>query len=272
MNANNPVLISDRNLSHAWGKSFLHLMNHPLSHVPSMVICINGFENGEPIEDGPIRTAVDKQLALDSKYSTAVTAMMIFPYLSWLRKGRPPRAVFFEYAIKRLLPRLKARSQLNRRGTYFERMMAFEGIKGGKAFEINQLDFVITQMAKGQADNRHPRKSGLQISCIDPAKDHTGSSRQGFPCLQQVGFEYDPVVGLSLTAFYPSQFIFDRAYGNYLGLCNLAAFVAHELQLNIARVTMFVAHPQLGAGLAKGRLRTLADIVDRSLATAGAAG
>ena len=86
----------------------------------------------------------------------------------------------------------------------------------------------------------------LQISCFDPAKDHTGQPVRGFPCLQQISISYDDDGGLAVNAFYLMQYIFDRAYGNYLGLCHLGEFLAHETDLRFSRMTCFIGKPELG--------------------------
>ena len=44
---------------------------------------------------------------------------------------------------------------------------------------------------------------------------------------------------MNVNAFYATQYAFERAYGNYLGLCRLGHFVAHELKLTLDRVTCF---------------------------------
>jgi thymidylate synthase len=90
--------------------------------------------------------------------------------------------------------------------------------------------------------------------------DQTGGAQQGFPCLQHVTFA--PVKEqLNLNAFYATQYAFERAYGNYLGLCRLGRFIAHELGLELARVTcytgIFLRDP-LNAG-AKKKLTKVID-------------
>ena len=104
----------------------------------------------------------------------------------------------------------------------------------------NQLKDII----RWYGANEHLRNSAMQVSVIDPAKDLTGSARQGFPCLQQISFsrhDKDLVVG----AYYPTENIFERGYGNYLGLCRLGCFMSHELNLRLARVNIFVLQPRL---------------------------
>ena len=34
-----------------------------------------------------------------------------------------------------------------------------------------------------------------------------------------------------MTGFYATQYVVERAYGNYLGLCRLGEFMAHEMGL-----------------------------------------
>jgi thymidylate synthase len=96
-------------------------------------------------------------------------------------------------------------------------------------------------------DGSHrPRLSALQVSCFDPPKDHTGQPVRGFPCLQQVSFAYDNSGGLAVSAYYPSQYIFDRGYGNYLGLCHLGQFMASEMGLQLVRLNCYVNSPLRG--------------------------
>src|SRR5262249_52342487 len=163
----------------------------------------------------------------------------------------------------RFLPRLKARDRRNRLGTYFERLMNFTGMQRGKPKSVDQLSFVIDLLKKRK---KWPRQSALQIACFDPAKDHTGQPVRGFPCLQQVSLAYDDDGRFAMSAYYPTQYIFDRAYGNYLGLCNLGQFLAKETGLTFARLTCFIGRPELG-DVRRGDLNQLVALA-RSL-TAG---
>ena len=84
----------------------------------------------------------------------------------------------------------------------------------------------------------------LQASTFDPGRDHVASAQLGFPCLQQVSFEPTPA-GLVTNAFYATQQIFDKAYGNYLGLAQLGAFIAHEMGISLARLNVMVGVAKL---------------------------
>ena len=90
----------------------------------------------------------------------------------------------------------------------------------------NQLEWILSQYAR----RKGVRRSLLQATTFDPQRDHTASARLGFPCLQHVSFE-PTKVGLVVNAFYATQQIFDKAYGNYLGLAQLGGFMAHEMNL-----------------------------------------
>ena len=84
----------------------------------------------------------------------------------------------------------------------------------------------------------------LQASTFDPGRDHVASAQLGFPCLQQVSFE-PTVAGLVVNAFYATQQVFDKAYGNYLGLAQLGAFMAHEMDMRLARLNVMVGIAKL---------------------------
>jgi len=147
----------------------------------------------------------------------------------------------------------------NRNGVYFRRMTSFDPFKQDQK-AINQLDFVIRTYKGG-----NHRKSALQAAIFDPRKDHTNNRQKGFPCLQQIAFT--PLLGdcMSITGFYATQYQFEKAYGNYLGLYNLGRFMAHQLGLKLTQVICMANFIKLGdAGKTEvnrlaQRLRALAE-------------
>jgi hypothetical protein len=71
---------------------------------------------------------------------------------------------------------------------------------------------------------------------------------------------------LAVNAIYPTQFLFERAYGNYLGLCRLGLFVSQELKLELAQVTCYVGIAvRADSGVAKSRLTGLATALRATL-------
>lgn len=253
MSANSPVIIEATDVSLAWSQAFLHAMRTASRDIRPIVLTVGGFDPPLPPVDSHIRKLVDNVLARAGMYRTHVSAMTIFPFTMWLRRGQPSCGEFSSLCIDRLLPRLRKRDRHNRYGTYFERMMAFRGTRNSSERVVNQLQHVIDLLRSGR---RRPRQSALQVACFDPAKDHTGQAVRGFPCLQQVAFAYDQDGGLCVNAFYPTQYIFDRAFGNYLGLCHLGYFVARETGLTLRQMTCFIGRPLLGT-VSKSTLRTL---------------
>lgn len=113
-----------------------------------------------------------------------------------------------------------------------------------------------------------PRRSALQAACFDPQRDHHLKARSGFPCLQQVSFSHDSSGGLAITGYYPSECILDRGYGNYLGLCHLGRYMAHNMGLRLARMNCIVSHPLLSGSARKTPLRALAELVQQRVAAA----
>ncbi|NJK52480.1 MAG: hypothetical protein HC936_05985 [Leptolyngbyaceae cyanobacterium SU_3_3] len=45
---------------------------------------------------------------------------------------------------------------------------------------------------------------------------------------------------LTVNAYYATQQILEKAYGNYLGICRLSSFMAHEMKLSLNQVNFFV--------------------------------
>lgn len=95
----------------------------------------------------------------------------------------------------------------------------------------------------------------LQASIFDPKRDHVRSAQLGFPCLQHVTFVPNDG-GLIINAFYATQQIFEKAYGNYLGLCRLGHFMAHEMGLTLERMNCVIGVEKLDFG-PKSKLSSL---------------
>jgi len=256
-----PRIIQSSSLSEAWGRVFLHALKTTRRTRIPVVLSLAGFSGDIPDEDATIRQAVDEALSRCKKNTVAVSGMTIFPYDLWQHRGRPRWEKFHPLCVQRFFPRLKAGDARNRLGTYFERMMSFTGQRGEDRKTIDQLGFIINLLRNSQ---KWPRESALQLSCFDPAKDHTGQPVRGFPCLQQVGLSHDGDKRIAVHAFYPTQYIFDRGYGNYIGLCHLGSYIAHQTGLQFARLNCYIGEPHIG-DVNKHDLAPLAKLVDQRL-------
>lgn len=253
-------VIESPNLTHAWGQALATVARSTDQTLTPLVVSIGGFDGELPSEDAAIRAATDELLVSNEMNLVRITAMTIFPWELWQRRGRPACGEFSRLCVDQLAPRMKARNSRNQYGVYFERMMAYQGMRGGEEKVVNQVEFVIDLLRR----DRMPRRSALQIACFDPAKDHTGQPVRGFPCLQQVSVTHDGGQQIAINAYYPAQYIFDRAYGNYLGLCHLGAFIAHETGKRFVRLSCFVGRPERG-DIQKGKLQPLLTKIDEAL-------
>ena len=231
-----PKVISDTNLSHAWLRLLHEVLCSPGTEVAPLMLSLTGFkENGAVSENCSVRNELDKLLQQKQRFSVEEVAFAIFPQRIW-KMYRGDRGRFFD-RYRATVPRWRAMNKnANRRGLYFERLTMY----GRGPCDGNQLEWILSQF-----DSRTGvRRSMLQATTFDPGRDHTGSAQLGFPCLQQISF--NPTnAGLVANAFYATQQIFDKAYGNYLGLAHLGAFMADEMKIPLAQLNVMVGIAKL---------------------------
>ena len=223
--------IEEDNLSVAWAKALLSVVD--AGEISPLTVVVRGFSYGEPMEVAPIRDLLDDALDADEKgLSCNEVANTIFPASLW--NPRADRHQLYE-RYRRIMPRV-LRDRRNRYGVYFQRLIAYghdAAYNGG----VNQLEHVIQTWHGG-----NHRRSALLAAIFDPTRDHTNQRMRGFPCLQQISFAPQGADGLMVTGLYATQSIFERAYGNYLGLCRLGRFMAQEMGKQLTQVTC-VASP-----------------------------
>ena len=226
-----PFLIDDTNLSRAWARLLLQVLDNAGKEVAPLVLSVTGFaQNGTAVEDPAVRQALDQLLERKDRYLVENVAFTIFPQRYWEMSSGDRNRLFELY--RKTFPRLQAMNRkANSRGLYFERMMMY----GRGPCDGNQLEWILSQYNS----RKGVRRSMLQAITFDPGRDHVTSAQLGFPCLQQVSFEPTPV-GLVTNAFYATQQIFDKAYGNYLGLAQLGAFMAGQMGMPLARLNVMV--------------------------------
>jgi len=243
--------VEHENLSLAWGRALQLVSMKGQKEVVPLTISITGFDASRcPKEDAAVRAALDATLASLKKQNCHTVANTIFPESLW--NPAQPRQVLFD-RYRRVFPNIQSSSPLNKRGLYFERMTG-TGTNGGK----NQLDLILSTYL----GRKGMRRSALQVAVFDPERDHSAQPYLSFPCLQHVTFAPDND-GLCVNAFYAVQYLVQRAYGNYLGLCRLGRFVAHELNMPLKRVTCFAGVAQLDAS--KAAVKTVLGAVNQSL-------
>jgi hypothetical protein len=234
--------ICANNLSTSWALAFLHAMARGVNEITPLVVTVADIAVDSIPERQEIREALDQQiLALKSKHpklqSCHTVANTIFPHSMWNPNGEDDAARLFA-RFEKAWPRIKRCSQ-NRRGSYFRRLTAFRPV--GESKPVNQLEHIVNTYRGG-----NHRRSALQAAIFDPALDHKNSQQLGFPCLHQIAFTPIGDAGLAVTGFYATQYLFDRAYGNYLGLCRLGRFMARQMDLRLVRMTCIASVAQLG--------------------------
>jgi len=222
-----PFLIEENSLSNAWIRVFEHVIQEPSREITPLVLSLTGFD-----ESKEVRETLDAELQRNAETSINTVSETIFPESLYKLCKRDRHALYTEY--RNNLPRIHKIDSRNRRGTYFERLIAFDE-------KINQLEIIISSLRKDQS----VRRSKLQASIFDPRKDHIKGPYQGFPCLQHITFLVSADGGLILNSFYAIQLLYRKAYGNWLGLINLGKFVANETGLKLERFNCHIGIEQL---------------------------
>lgn len=247
-----PVVIERTDLAHAWASAFNEVTQRGTDEIVPLVVCISGFEKNIVVEDVNVRNVLDEALLKSGLQSIRTVANTIFPLSLW-NPHLPAEALFARYA--KVANKLR-HYRLNRNGIYFERMVAFQPKGSDEVF--NQLQYLLDTRNAG-----NHRRSAYQISVIDPTQDDTHQHRRGFPCLQQVSVTPIGRDELAITGFYATQTMFERAYGNYVGLCDLGRFFAHYWKMQLTRVACVTSVAQLDtANISKTEARALAVTVN----------
>lgn len=246
--ATKPVVIESHSVSDAWAQVYLHVLQNPGTEIAPLVVTIDGFDVETIAESEGVRQALDLLLSKKGKTSIENVAFTIFPqkYLKIARGNRHEMYKLYNGSFGRIQ---SANRQLNGRGLYFQRMIQYEGAP----LDGNQLEWIISQYT-GRIG---VRRSMFQAAIFDARKDHVAQAQLGFPCMQYISFE-PTKAGLVVNAFYATQQIFDKAYGNYLGLAQLGMFMAKEMGTTLSRLNITV-------GVAKFERITKSDTVMKPL-------
>lgn len=231
------VTIVADNLSLGWAKVMLGLTRPGVTRITPLTLVIRGFDaSGVAAEVPEIRTAVDAFLEAQEKRDSENVAWTIFPQRYWEISGGD-REAFFELFIESFERVQDFNPRNNKRGSYFQRLVDLNGEGKGP----NQLKWMLEEY---EAHPKSRRTSKFQATTFDPERDHKSDKFLEFPCLQQVSFTFDDSA-LHLNAFYATQQIARKAYGNYLGLARLGAFMAGQMKLKFEQLNIFVGKAQM---------------------------
>jgi hypothetical protein len=256
-NDGQPISICADNLSLGWAKVLLSLMRPGVKRLTPLTLTIRGFDaNGVASEVTEIRNAVDAFLAAQGKRDTENVSWTIFPQRYWeISDG--DREAFFDLFVESFMRVQHFNPRNNKRGSYFQRLVDFGGGGSGQ----NQLKWILDEY------HAHPnsrRTSKFQATTFDPARDFTSASLLEFPCLQQISLTFEEDA-LHLNAFYATQQIARKAYGNYLGLARLGAFMAGQMNLRFEQLNVFVGMAQMDVGKSDSDLGELLSVVRKHI-------
>lgn len=241
-------VIEETSLSTAWIKTVDRILTGPGKEISPFVLSLTQFD-----ETREVRDALDAALKKNNRASILTVSETIFPDSLYNYCDQDRHELYKMYGES--FPRIRKIDPSNRNGTYFQRLIAFEGQNG----PINQLEIIISSLKNPNVK----RRSKLQAAIFDPSIDHTNGVFQGFPCLQHVTFAISENGGLILNGFYAIQYLYRKAYGNWLGLINLGRFIANELGIEFEKMICFVGveHLEINKTSARKVLATMEELV-----------
>lgn len=233
-------LVQAPNLSIAWARAFLRATESSKNHCESLVVAFPADETNGNLETPEIRDLLDDALEMGSMASCETVAGTIFPKSLW-NPAKDRDQLFRRYDS--IWPRLRS-CPSNSKGTYFRRMTAYRSEPDKPP--VNQLEHIIDAWKNGLR-----RNSAFQLALFDPRSDHSNGKYLGFPCLHQIAItpmgQPRGSAGLGVTGFYATQYLFQKAYGNYLGLHRLGQFIAHETGVPLASIKCIATDAQVGS-------------------------
>jgi hypothetical protein len=214
--------VTSPSISEAWRQAVTLALATAKREIFVFTVTVTDLASGVPQEDPRVRNSLDLSLQANGHACIETVAATIFPRSLW-NPAKPRKVLFDRY--NHIFSRIKQHPK-NRRGTYFQRMIAYPNLEEEP---FNQLDQVIGTYVGG-----NHRRSALQASVIVPRLDLNDARQLGFPCMHQVAFLPDGERRkLHVIGFYPMQYLYERAYGNYLGLIRLGHFMAQEMGLEL---------------------------------------
>ncbi|MDW5327193.1 hypothetical protein [Plantactinospora sp. KLBMP9567] len=243
--------VSGPDISAAWIRACRALDQLPGRRAYHTVVRIE-----DPTSDDPrVRSRLDRILTSKQKQPVRTVANTIFP-AALARSAKDHDTLVARY--QDAFPTLKRLHRGNQLGTYFDRLINYPGPRGRN----DQLAFIIGRLRQ-QQETRGPMTACYEANLVSPAADHdrgavavsapvrvpgVDNGIMQFPCLSHCSFQLDRAGRLHLTALYRSQYMVERAYGNYVGLGELLAYVAERSGLHMGRLTVVAGYAQIDGG------------------------
>ena len=238
--------VAERDVTHAWiaACNKLDRKDNPDRTGLHTVVRI-----ADPLSDDRVfRAELDRLRTAHSLEPLDTVANTLFPAALAARCADPGDLA---ERYRRMYPVLK-RYPGNRRGTYFGRLVSYPAASQAG---VDQLGSVIdrlrsqatgTKMAAAYeidiAEATDETETGSELLVHAAGKDN---SYRGFPCLSHISFQLDRDMRVHAAALYRSHYMFERAYGNYLGLGRLLAYIARQAELACGTLTVVAGHARL---------------------------
>ncbi|MGW3212819.1 hypothetical protein ACWDBC_11250 [Streptomyces parvus] len=231
-----------------------------LSQVPGKKAFHTVVRIADPLkEDAYLRTELDRVRAARSKdplYSIDTVVNTLFP-VALAATCSTHEELTDRY--RAFYPRLQE-VRRNTYGTYFGRLVAYPGTPE-RPEPVDQLARVIRRLAKLRTSSKWSavyEAGTAQVTDDDRWEDGPQESEAviraaavdtqtlDFPCLSHCSFQLDGATDtVHLAAYYRSHYMFDRAYGNYLALGHLCAWVARHAGLTPGTLTVMAGCARL---------------------------
>lgn len=201
-------------------------------------------------EQADVRRKVDELLAECDLQAVETVANTIMPaQLARLYTDHADLVERYRALYERLM-----RFPKNSWGTYFGRLVAYPVGHDRRPPPVDQIGPIIKALTRerkvaaeyetaitvaGEASQDNHAEADALIH--HPTR---GAHGRGGPCLSYVSFQRDDR-RVHATAHYRSQYLIERAYGNYLGLGRLLEHVATQAGLDVGRLTVVSGYAQL---------------------------
>jgi thymidylate synthase len=127
----------------------------------------------------------------------------------------------------------------NRAGTYFGRIVAFPRGNGPPGDQLSET----VRKLRQELRTHGPKSSRYEINIYCEATDKNPMS---FPCLAHVSLHFH-CDELNMQAVYRNEYLIGRAYGNFLGLGQLLAYIARAAEVQVGELLMTINHAELDA-------------------------
>jgi len=226
---NKPIVICENSFQIAWARAIKELSDRGWD-VWNVVVQIDHpelFDNGNNIL---LENFAKRNGLISQKY----VANTIFPQ-TFFSNGISRTKLYKKYWRFFNRPRKEPR---HRWGTYFGRMIEYPVPNGS----IDQLGIIIDNI------RTRPKNYGSSYAIVIPCPHKDLKKIRGAPCLNYITIQTENAAEpnstkiINMLAVYRNHNFTERAYGNYLGLCDLMKYITNETNSQIGTLTCISSH------------------------------